>query len=94
MYIQAIAFSEEQSFDNRIKRFMSVDSSANVPQRINSINHVGRQAWSCSKNCFERLILRKQMGTLQVEIDIDNQLRRSVTIVQLIGIGIGCTIGK
>lgn len=73
---------------------MSVDSSANTAPRINSRNHVGRQAWSCSKSFFERLILRKQMGTLQVEIDIDNRLRRSVTIVQLIGIGIGSTIGK
>jgi hypothetical protein len=73
---------------------MSVDSSTNVPPGINSRNHVGRQALSCSKNFFERLILRKQMGTLQVEIDIDNQLRRSVTIVQMIGIGIGSTIGK
>jgi hypothetical protein len=34
------------------------------------------------------------MGLLQVEIDTKNELRRSVTLIQMIGIGVGSIIGE
>jgi hypothetical protein len=34
------------------------------------------------------------MGLLQVEIDTKNELRRSVTSIQMIGIGVGSIIGE
>jgi hypothetical protein len=45
------------------------------------------------KTFFQQLILRKQMRTLQFEFDIYNPLRSTVTPLQMIGIGIGGTIG-
>jgi hypothetical protein len=73
---------------------MSSDASTIEPQRLRSNNHVGRQAISYSKNFVQRLFLRKPMGLLQVEIDTFNELRRSVTSLQMIGIGIGGIIGQ
>jgi len=72
---------------------MSVNSSGNEYKNINSKNHVCNRALAHSKVFFQRLILRKQMGLLQVEIDTQNELRRSVTPIQMIGIGLGNIIG-
>jgi hypothetical protein len=45
------------------------------------------------RNFFQQLILRKKMRTLQFEFDINNPLKSTVTPLQMIGIGIGGTIG-
>ncbi len=49
--------------------YMIVNPPANEPQTVRSKTHVGRQAWSYSKSFFKQLVLRKQMGLLQVEIE-------------------------
>ncbi len=61
---------------------------------MGSTNHACKQVLVHSKTFFQRLMLRKQMGLLQVEIDTKNELRRSVTPIQMIGIGIGGLIGR
>jgi len=73
---------------------VSVNSSGNDYQNMNSINHVCNRVLAHSKMFFQRLMLRKQMGLLQVEIDTQNELRRSVTPIQMIGIGLGNIIGE
>jgi hypothetical protein len=74
--------------------FMSTNASTTEDQTVRSKNHVGRQAVLYSKSFFKRLFLRKSMGLIQVETDTFNELRRSVTSLQMIGIGIGATIGQ
>ncbi len=61
---------------------------------MRSKNHVCERAFVHSKAFFQQLVLRKQMGLLQVEIDTKNELRRSVTSIQMIGIGVGSIIGE
>ncbi len=73
---------------------MSVNSYANEFQNMQSKNHICKRAFAHSKTFFQQLVLRKQMGLLQVEIDTKNELRRSVTPIQMIGIGIGGLIGR
>jgi hypothetical protein len=46
------------------------------------------------RNFFQQLFLRKQMRSVQVEFDIKNVLRSSVTPVQMIGLGVGGIIGE
>jgi hypothetical protein len=43
---------------------------------------------------FRQLILRKKMSSVQVEFDIENILRSSVTQIQMIGLGIAGIIGE
>jgi hypothetical protein len=74
--------------------FMSDDLSTNGHQNMKSKNYVCKKTLFCSKSFFKRLVLRKQMGSLQVEIDTHNELRRSLTSIQMIGIGIGSIIGE
>jgi hypothetical protein len=71
-----------------------MNSSTNEDQNIQSKHYVCKRVLSYSASFFKQLILRKQMGLLQVEIDTDNVLRRSVTPIQMIGIGIGSIIGE
>jgi hypothetical protein len=68
----------------------SVDNNSQIP----SGNHVTRRAGSGLKTFIQRLIARKPMGQLQAEIEIKNDLRRTLNWVQLTGIGLGCTIGE
>jgi hypothetical protein len=49
---------------------------------------------SSSKSFVQQLFLRQPMGLVQVQIDTSNELRRSVTSLQMIGLGIGGIIGQ
>jgi len=73
---------------------MSADTPANNNQMARSITDVGKKVFSYTKSFLQRLILRKRMGPLQVEIDTQNELRRSVTAIPLTAIGLGGTIGE
>ena len=44
-------------------------------------------------NLFKRLLSRKSMDLVQIETDTSNELRRSVTSIQMIALSIGGTIG-
>lgn len=44
-------------------------------------------------NLFKRLLSRKSMDLIQIETDTSNELRRSVTSIQMIALSIGGTIG-
>ena len=73
---------------------MSVETSVPQHHMRQPKTHCGTKAWSCSMNIFKRLALRKQMNIIQVEIDTENDLSRSVTSLQLIGLGVGGIIGE
>jgi hypothetical protein len=73
---------------------MSVNLYANGLQNMKSKTHACERAFTHFKTFFQRLMLRKQMGLLQVEIGTKNELKRSVTPIQMIGIGIGGLIGR
>ncbi len=68
-------------------------SSTGEHQNIKPKNYVRERILSNSKSFFGRLLLRKPMGLLQVEIDTLNELRRSVTPIQMIALAIGGIIG-
>ncbi len=72
---------------------MSIKGSGNEHKNMNSKNYVCKQASAHSKTFFKRLILRKEMGLLKVEIDQQNRLNPTVTPIQMIGIGLGNIIG-
>jgi hypothetical protein len=50
--------------------------------------------FSYLQSFFQQLILRKKMSSVQVEFDIENILRSSVTQIQMLGLGIGGIIGE
>jgi len=57
-------------------------------------NRVGKCAMFCSKPFIQRLIARKPMGQVQAEIEIQNELRRTLNWFQLTAIGLGAIIGE
>ena len=46
------------------------------------------------KSFVGRLFSRQSMGTVQVHIDTFNELRRAVTSLQMIAVGVGAIIGQ
>jgi hypothetical protein len=63
-------------------------------QTIRSPHYACQRVLSNSKNFVKQLFLRQQMGLVQVHIDTFNELRRSVSSLQMIGMGIGGIIGQ
>ena len=58
------------------------------------VSHVGRRTLSSVKSFMKQLTERKPMIKIQAEIDTQIEFRRTLNWVQLLGIGIGCMIGK
>ena len=73
---------------------MSADAPIDNNARIRSENGIGKRAMFCSTTFIHRLIARKPMNQLQAEIDIQNELRRTLNWVQLTAIGLGGIIGE
>jgi hypothetical protein len=69
---------------------MHTDQNVTIQPR----NHVGKRALFCSKAFIQRLIARKPMSQLQAEIEIQNELRRTLNWFQLTAIGLGAIIGE
>ena len=68
--------------------------SANATESVQSENHGGKYALFCSKAFIARLIVRKPMNQLQAEIEIQNELRRTLNWFQLTAISFGGIIGR
>ncbi|CAF4579062.1 unnamed protein product [Rotaria sp. Silwood2] len=60
---------------------------------IQSEHDNAKRVLSCTKVFFKQLSARKPMITLQAEIDTRNELRRDLSWIQLLAIGLGATIG-
>ncbi|CAF2820936.1 unnamed protein product [Rotaria sp. Silwood2] len=60
---------------------------------IQSEHDNAKRVLSCTKVFFKQLAARKPMITLQAEIDTRNELRRDLSWIQLLAIGLGATIG-
>lgn len=67
--------------------------STNQDVTIQPGNHVCKRALFCWKVFIKRLIVRKSMSQLQAEIEIQNELRRTLNWYQLTAIGLGSIIG-
>jgi hypothetical protein len=57
-------------------------------------NDVSNRALFCLKTLIKRLIARKPMNQLQAEIEMQNELRRTLNWFQLTAIGLGSIIGE
>jgi hypothetical protein len=68
----------------------SIDN--NAPVRSN--NYVVKNALIYCKTFIKRLLARKSMSQIQIEIEIQNELKRTLNWVQLTAIGLGAIIGK
>ncbi|CAF5114205.1 unnamed protein product, partial [Rotaria sp. Silwood1] len=72
---------------------MSADRSVDNNSMIRSEHNATKRVLYYTKVFFKRLIARKPMDILQAEIDTHNELRRDLNWIQLLGIGLGATIG-
>ncbi|CAF1533078.1 unnamed protein product, partial [Rotaria sordida] len=72
---------------------MYTDTSVENNSKIQSEYNASKRVLSCTKTFIKRLIARKPMEILQAEIDTRNELRRDLNWIQLLAIGLGCTIG-
>ncbi|CAF1435935.1 unnamed protein product [Rotaria sp. Silwood1] len=72
---------------------MSTGTAIDNNTSIQSEYDASKQVLSCTKVFFKRLIERKPMDKLQVEIDTQNVLRRDLNWIQLFAIGLGNIIG-
>ncbi|CAF3420028.1 unnamed protein product [Rotaria sp. Silwood1] len=72
---------------------MSADRSVDNNSMIRSEHNATKRVLYYTKVFFKRLIARKPMEILQAEIDTRNELRRDLNWIQLLGIGLGTTIG-
>jgi hypothetical protein len=70
----------------------SVDNNASV--RSNSDVGIQNKALCYFKNFIKQLIARKSMRQIQIEIETENKLRRTLGWVQLTAIGLGSIIGE
>ncbi|CAF3347482.1 unnamed protein product [Rotaria sp. Silwood2] len=59
-----------------------------------SKNNASKRVLSCTKIFIKQLIERKPMIILQAEIDTQNELRRDLSWIQLLAIGLGAIIGE
>ena len=73
---------------------MSTDTSVDNHPEIQSENHVVEQTLACFKCFIKRLIARKPMRQIEVEIQTHNRMKRTLNWIELTGIGLGSTIGK
>ncbi|CAF1537170.1 unnamed protein product [Rotaria sordida] len=73
---------------------MPIDTSVENNSNIQSEYNARKRVLSCTKTFIKRLIARKPMEILQAEIDTRNELRRELSWIQLLAIGLGGTIGK
>ncbi|CAF2603781.1 unnamed protein product [Rotaria sp. Silwood2] len=71
---------------------MSTDTVVDDNLSIQSENNAGKRVVYCTKVFFKQLIERKPMDKLQAEIDTRNELRRDLSWIQLLAIGLGATI--
>ena len=53
-----------------------------------------QRLWSCSTDFFQQLITRKPYYEIQREIYTNNKLKRSVTSIPMIALGLGGMIGE
>jgi hypothetical protein len=73
---------------------MSDSLSTNNDQNIKSQRYLCLSVLSNPGNFIKELFLRQSMGVVQVKTETCNELRRSVSSLQMIGIGIGGIIGQ
>jgi hypothetical protein len=73
---------------------MIVDTPVHNNATIRSENNVAKRALFSSTTFIHRLIARKPMSQLQVEIETQNELRRTLNWLQLTAIGLGGIIGE
>jgi hypothetical protein len=57
-------------------------------------NDVSNRAFYSLEAFIERLIVRKPMNQLHAEIEIQNELRRTLNWFQLTAIGLGAMVGE
>ncbi|CAF0947864.1 unnamed protein product [Adineta ricciae] len=66
---------------------------AEITSMIQGKYHVCHRIVSSCKSAGEQLLARKPMSDIQIEIETENDMRRTLGWVQLTGIGLGCVIG-
>ncbi|CAF0883601.1 unnamed protein product [Rotaria sp. Silwood1] len=72
---------------------MSADTAINNNSSCQPENNVRQRILSSTNTFIKRLIARKPMDILQAEIDTHNELRRDLSWIQLLAIGLGSIIG-
>ncbi|CAF2973978.1 unnamed protein product [Rotaria sp. Silwood2] len=72
----------------------SADTTVDNNSRIQSEHRASKRLLSCIQFFIKRLIARKPMIILQAEIDTQNELKRDLSWIQLLAIGLGATIGE
>jgi hypothetical protein len=73
---------------------MSAVTSVDNNGTVRSKNYVLRRALFWCKTFIKQLIARKPMSQVHVEIDTQNELKRTLNGIQLTAIGLGAIIGE
>ncbi|CAF4475562.1 unnamed protein product, partial [Rotaria sp. Silwood2] len=71
---------------------MSTGRAVDNSSSIQSEHGACRKVLSSTKVFFKQLIARRPMDKLQAEIDTRNELRRDLSWIQLLAIGLGAII--
>ena len=67
---------------------------AEITSMIQGKYHICHRILSSCKSAGEQLMTRKPMSDIQIEIETENDMRRTLGWIQLTGIGLGCIIGE
>ena len=71
-----------------------IHGTLTINPQVKPENPIGRRMISNFKLFIGQLIARKSMRELQAKIETQNELRRSLGWIQLLGLGVGFTVGE